>query len=38
MSFYGSAATVLNSHYGFTVLPVGAPFGSLARKAAQLKK
>lgn len=38
MSFYGSAATVLNSHYGFTVLPVGAPFGSLARKAAALKK
>jgi len=37
-SFYGSAATVLNTHYGFTVLPVGAPFGSLAKKAAALKK
>jgi succinate-acetate transporter protein len=38
VSFYGSAATVLNTHYGFTVLPVGAPFGSLAKKAAALKK
>ena len=37
-SFYGCAATVLNSHYGFTVLPVGAPFGALARKAAELRK
>jgi len=37
MSFYGSAATVLNTHYGFEVLPVGAPFGSLAKKAAALK-
>ena len=27
MSFYGVAATVLNTHYGQTVLPVGAPFG-----------
>ncbi|WP_242848873.1 acetate uptake transporter [Syntrophomonas palmitatica] len=27
MAFYGSAATVLNTHYGKTVLPVGAPFG-----------
>lgn len=27
MSFYGVAATVLNTHYGKTVLPVGAPFG-----------
>jgi len=26
-SFYGSAATVLNTHYGKTVLPIGAPFG-----------
>lgn len=33
MSFYGSAATVLNTHYGFTVLPLGAPFGSLYRKS-----
>lgn len=37
VSFYGSAATVLNSHYGFTVLPVGAPFGALA-KASQAAK
>jgi succinate-acetate transporter protein len=27
VSFYGSAATVLNTHYGKTVLPIGAPFG-----------
>lgn len=33
MSFYGSAATVLNGHYGYTVLPIGAPFGSLYRKS-----
>ncbi|KUG03044.1 putative membrane protein [hydrocarbon metagenome] len=37
MSFYGSAATVLNTHYGYTVLPVGAPFGPWHRKAAALK-
>jgi len=37
VSFYGSAATVLNTHYGFSVLPVGAPFGSLHRKAMALK-
>lgn len=30
-SFYGSAAAVLNSHYGQTVLPVGAPFGPWAK-------
>lgn len=30
-SFYGSAATVLNSHYGITVLPVGTPFGPFYR-------
>ncbi|MDD3852147.1 MAG: acetate uptake transporter [Syntrophomonadaceae bacterium] len=36
-SFYGSAATVLNSHYGITVLPVGAPFGPWT-KAAQAAK
>jgi len=38
VSFYGSAATVLNTHYGFSVLPIGAPFGSLHRKAMALKK
>lgn len=37
MSFYGSAATVLNTHYGFEVLPIGAPFGPLTQKAAALK-
>ncbi len=37
MSFYGSAATVLNTHYGYTVLPVGTPFGPWHRKAAALK-
>lgn len=26
-SFYGSAAAVLNTHFGQTVLPVGKPFG-----------
>lgn len=33
MSFYGCAATVLNSHYGITVLPVGAAFGPWTKKA-----
>lgn len=37
VSFYGSAAVVLNTHYGFNVLPMGAPFGSLYRKAMALK-
>ncbi|KAF1085321.1 Inner membrane protein YaaH [Sporotomaculum syntrophicum] len=37
MSFYGSAATLLNTHYGFTVLPIGTPFGSLYSKAMELK-
>ncbi|MBO8158722.1 acetate uptake transporter [Thermosyntropha sp.] len=37
MAFYGSAATVLNSHYGITVLPVGSPFGSLARAAESVQ-
>lgn len=36
-SFYGAGAVVLNTHYGFTVLPIGAPFGSLHRKAMALK-
>lgn len=36
-SFYGSAATVLNTHYGFTVLPVGEAFGPLAKAATQVK-
>lgn len=36
-SFYGSAATVLNSHYGYTVLPIGAPFGPWTKKASAPK-
>ncbi len=36
-SFYGSAATCLNTHYGFTVLPIGEPFGPLARAAKKVK-
>ena len=27
LSFYGSAAAVLNKHFGKTFLPVGKPFG-----------
>jgi succinate-acetate transporter protein len=27
LSFYGSAAVVLNTHFGYIVLPVGKPFG-----------
>jgi uncharacterized protein len=26
-SFYGSAASVLNTHFGKVTLPVGKPFG-----------
>ena len=26
-SFYGSAANVLNGHFGKVVLPIGKPFG-----------
>jgi len=37
VSFYGSAATVLNTHYGITVLPLGSPFGPWT-KAAQAAK
>lgn len=37
MSFYGSAATVLNTHYGITVLPVGAPFGPITKAALAAK-
>ena len=37
LSFYGSAAAVLNTHYGYTVLPTGAPFGPCVR-AAKTKK
>ena len=37
VSFYGSAAAVLNSHYGITVLPVGSPFGPLTKAANAAK-
>ncbi|MGI6469161.1 MAG: acetate uptake transporter [Syntrophomonadaceae bacterium] len=37
-SFYLSGATVLNVHYGYTVLPVGAPFGSFYQKSLAAKK
>jgi hypothetical protein len=38
VSFYGVAATVLNTHFGYAVLPIGAPFGSMHRKSMALKK
>lgn len=34
-SFYGSAAALLNTHYGYNVLPIGAPFGPFIGKAAK---
>ena len=34
-SFYGSAAALLNTHYGYNVLSVGAPFGPFIGKAAK---
>lgn len=37
VSFYGSAAAVLNTHYGITVLPVGSPFGPWAKAAKAAK-
>lgn len=36
-SFYLSGAVVINTQYGFTVLPIGAPFGSLYRKSVAAK-
>lgn len=32
MSFYGSAASVLNNHFGRVFLPVGKPFGVFNNK------
>ncbi|QXE01667.1 acetate uptake transporter [Terribacillus sp. DMT04] len=32
LSFYGSAAAVLNGHYGHTVLPIGKAFGRFIKK------
>lgn len=34
LSFYGSAASVLNAHFGQVVLPVGKPFGIFKKHAA----
>lgn len=36
-SFYLSGAVCANTHYGYTVLPIGAPFGPFHRKAMALK-
>ena len=36
LSFYGSAAAVLNTHFGQVVLPVGKPFG-IFKKPANIK-
>lgn len=36
-SFYLSGAVVINTQYGFTALPIGAPFGSLYRKSVAAK-
>ncbi len=36
-SFYGSAAAVLNTHYGITVLPIGDAFGPFAKASAAAK-
>ncbi len=35
VSFYGSAAVVLNTHLGHTVLPAGKPFGLLKHEPAE---
>ncbi|PAF40283.1 hypothetical protein CHH69_04000, partial [Terribacillus saccharophilus] len=32
LSFYGSAAAVLNGHYGQTVLPIGKAFGAFTKE------
>nr|WP_089803434.1 GPR1/FUN34/YaaH family transporter [Halolactibacillus alkaliphilus] len=37
LSFYGSAAVVLNTHFGQVVLPVGQPFG-VFKKQVNIKK
>jgi hypothetical protein len=34
-SFYASAANVLNSHYGLSILPLGKPFGPWVEKSIQ---
>lgn len=37
LSFYGSAAAVLNTHFGQVVLPVGKPFGIFKKQQDQKK-
>lgn len=37
-SFYGSAAAVLNTHYGITVLPIGSAFGPFTKAAVAAKQ
>lgn len=37
LSFYGSAAVVLNTHFGQVVLPVGQPFGIFKKQAKIIK-
>lgn len=32
LAFYGTAASVLNPHFGYTFLPVGKPFGIFTKK------
>lgn len=38
LSFYGSAAAVLNTHFGQVVLPVGKPFGIFKKQTTETKK
>ena len=38
LSFYGSAAAVLNTHFGQVVLPVGKPFGIFKKQQSTEKK
>lgn len=38
LSFYGSAAAVLNTHFGQVVLPVGKPFGIFTNQNEKEKK
>jgi len=37
VSFYLSGAVVLNTQYGYNVLPTGAPFGPFYQKGLALK-
>ena len=37
-AFYGSAANVLNNHFGREFLPIGKPFGIFKKPIAEVKK